>query len=174
MKWSLALLVALAALAGPATAGVIVVTFDPLVSFIAPVGGTAQVNLVADIPADSPVLGWGLDLDIVNPAVAALVNVSVAAPWTQVSGDGDGLGGLAFPNGVTGNDIVLATLTLQGLSQGTSLMMVSATQGDLTEGFALDPTGFGLFVAPCGAVVVTPEPATLVLLAVAGFMVRRR
>jgi len=174
MKWSLAIVVALAALAGPATAGVIVVTFDPLVAYISPVGGTALVNVVADIPADSPVLGWGLDLDIVNPAIAALVGVSIPAPWTQVFGDPDGIGGLAFPTGITGNDVVLATLTLQGLAVGTTEIHLSATEGDLTEGFALDPTGFGTFVAPCGVVIVTPEPASLVLLALAGLVVRRR
>lgn len=165
-------LVALAALAGTASAGTIIVTFDPLVSFIG-VGDTGTVDVVADIPATDPVLGWGLDLDIVTPAVAELIGISIPAPWTQVFGiDGDGFGGVTFPTGIWGDDITLATLTFRGLTVGTTDIHVSATEGDLTEGFAVDPTGFAQFVAPCG-VIVTPEPASI-LLALAGLLLIRR
>jgi hypothetical protein len=136
------------------------------------VGGTASYDLVATI--SDPVLGWGLDLVIGDPLIGSLVNVSVDPAWTAGSADGDGLGGVSFPAGLSGV-VTLATITLQGNAIGTTALDLAITAGDLTEGFALDPVGFDADVTlGSGVLNVVPEPASLSLLALAGLLIRRR
>jgi hypothetical protein len=94
--------------------------------------------------------------------------------WTAGSADGDGLGGVSFPAGLSGV-VTLATITLQGDAIGTTALDLAITAGDLTEGFALDPVGFDADVTlGSGVLNVVPEPASLSLLALAGLLIRRR
>ncbi len=169
-----------------AQAAPVTVSFNPS-SQTVNVGQTFTVNIVADIP--NPVLGWGLD---VNTDPARLIRTGVVVkdpPWSAVvAGDGDDLAGLAFPP-VSGNGVVLATLTFQAQATGTIPLTASVTAGDLTEGFPLVPTGFATinFVpgsvtvvggAPTAANIPALSPLGLVLLAsllgMIGVKIRRR
>lgn len=116
------------------------------------VGQTFTVNIVADIP--NPVLGWGLD---VNVDPARLIRTGVVVndpPWSAVAaGDGDDLAGLALPP-VSGNGVVLATLTFQAQATGTVPLIASVTADDLTEGFPLVSSGFATINFIPGSVTV--------------------
>lgn len=88
--------------------------------------------------------------------------------------DGDGLAGIAFPTGVSGNDILLATITFSGDAVGETDLFLSTTPQDLTEGFGLDPTGFAEVSFAPGHVEVIPEPASVSLLVVCCLVVFTR
>jgi hypothetical protein len=157
-----------ALLAGPALADV-TLQFVPN-EVTVNVGETADVDLVACMT--EPILGWDVDLTFLDPTIASLAGVTVAdPPWTPASSDGDGLGGLAFPDPVMGDPIALATLTLQGDMVGDTTFSIT-TDAPL-EGFALDPSGLDEWLSCVGTIHVIPEPASLALLALIG-LIRRR
>jgi hypothetical protein len=168
-RWSFSglLAVLLLGLAGPAAAQVEVRVEAP--GSPVALGSSFDVEIFANVMGD-PVLAWGLDLDVVpallslqgSPVIDGVWNVPVTAP------DGDGLAGAYFPpvgqSGLQG-DLRLATLTFQAIAPGLASLDLSATASDLTEGFALDPSGFELDVAFLSAVVsIVPEPGTALLL----------
>ena len=132
-------------------------------------GNPVSVDLVADL--SNPILGWGLGVSF-NTAILSLTNVAIGPSWAPGIGfDGDGLAGLAFPAAISGNGIVLATLTFNTLGVGTSTLNAGITPLDLTEGFPLDPTGFDTVSFTAGSIDVTintqnpiPEPSTILLL----------
>lgn len=154
----------------------ITVSFDPVHSWTV-VGGTVAVDIVADIPEEDAILGWGLDLTINDPAIASWALDSIGPLFDPIvqNPDGDLLGGLVpAPGNVWGN-VVLATIEFTGLNCGvTNLLLSDSSPGDPTEGFALDPVGLAVVNYVAGDLCVIPEPAALVLLAVAGLLVRRR
>ena len=81
--------------------------------------------------------------------------------------------------GVWGNNIVLATIQLQGLAPGQTLLIASdSNPPDLTEGFAIDPAlggGFADVVYNDGlAIVPEPSVAGLLLLVALATCLRRR
>jgi len=135
---------------------------------------TFTMDIVADIP--DPVVGWGLDLTIDNPTIVSQVGSPAAGPlWSSAyAPDGDELAALAFPDSVSGTDILLATITFSANTQGETDLHLSITQGDSSEGFPLDPTGFAEVTFEYAHITVTPEPATLSLLALSGLAVVRR
>ena len=47
-----------------------------------------------------------------------------------------------FPLAVSGDDVLLATVTLVATSVGTFSLSAAVSPGDLAEGLALDPSGF--------------------------------
>jgi hypothetical protein len=148
--------------------------FAPAASSV-PVGDAFAVEVLANFHV--PVLGFGLDVGF-DPLLLALESTEVAAPWTALFAlDGDGLAGAALDAGIQGEDVPLAVLHFRALAPGTSPLLLSATPGDLTEGFALDPTGFAESpgFAP-GSVQVVPEPAAGLLVAggLAALALRRR
>jgi hypothetical protein len=160
--------------AGIASAAQVTVRVEPPLTIV-PIFDTFTVDLVADITV--PVLGWGLDIDLSDPAVASVVGLpAIGGEWVPASSsDGDGLAGVAFPSSVQGADILLATITYSADALGVTDLIPGVTPGDLTEGFALDPDGFATLELIGGQVFVLPEPATLLLLGVAGgFLVSRR
>ena len=128
------------------------------------VGDSFTVDIVADIP--EPVLGWGLDIGF-EDAIFSFTNVSIGPSWSPVfSADGDGLAGLTF-SPLYGGDILLATLSFEAISLGTSVLCPSVTPGDLSEGFplALAPPGsFADVVFESKSVTAVPEPSTVLLL----------
>ncbi len=126
-------------------------------------GSTFEVQIIADFT--DPILGFGLDLDINDAELSVVAPPTIGPDWFAVfAPDGDGLAGLAGGAGVVGNDVLLATLTLSADDAGLSLLGLSITLDDLTEGFALIPTGFDAVVLTGTQVQVTPEPSTSLLL----------
>jgi hypothetical protein len=163
-------------LSGPALAATVDVYLVPQDSVIG-LGDTVMVDIYADI--SDPVLGWGLDLDAGNPAVADKTgNLSIGGAWNPAAAnDGDDLAGLVpFPPvGISGNGILLASVEFQGLSLGlTTLELGDDYPNDLSEGFALDPTGFADVTYTNGSIRVVPEPAALGLLVLGGLVALRR
>jgi hypothetical protein len=153
----------------------IMVTLFPADAVIDPVGATTTVDIMADIPEVDAILGWGLDLLVADPGIAGITNVAIGPLFNAAyAADGDELAGLAFPDCVWGPDVLLATVTFTGYAFGITDTALGATEGDLTEGFALCGSGFAPAVYGDGTVRVIPEPASLTLLALGLLVLRRR
>jgi hypothetical protein len=150
----------------------VLVRFEPVTSVVQ-LNDEFMVQIVADI--DELVVGWGLDLTIVDGDIASLDGVpDIGDAWVAAfAPDGDGLSALAFPDSVSGPDTLLATLTFSADSLGETDLLLSVTPGDLTEGFALDPTGFANVQFIPGHIQVVPEPNSGVL-GLTGLVVLRR
>ncbi len=173
--------VLLAFVTAPTWAMPITVSFDPADSSVA-VGDSIEIDVLANIP--EPVVSFGVDLTFDN-ALLALTNTAFGSDWTPVPplSDGVGFGALLTPTfplppppgGIAGTDILLLTLTFQALAPGSSPLLLSATPGDLSDGFALATGGFADvnfvpgtvdIVQGGGGPVPVPEPATGALMLV--------
>ncbi|OAD21904.1 hemolysin-type calcium-binding region protein [Candidatus Thiomargarita nelsonii] len=100
------------------------------------VGDTFTVELLATIP--DPVLGWGIDVGFDDTQLELVGGPIVVEPWAQgQSPDGDDLTGLAFPDPVSGANVILALFSFKAIAVGEVTLEPSVTPGDLTEGFAL-------------------------------------
>jgi len=148
---------------GQTALGDLTVRFAPPTNSVQP-GGMFTIDIVADVDPLEPLLGWGLDLAF-DASILSLVQPPMIAPgWFAASAaDSDGLVGLAFPNSISGPNIPLATLTFTADAIGMSGLSLSATSGDLTEGFALDAQGFANPTFQPGQVSVVPAPGAAVL-----------
>jgi hypothetical protein len=144
-------------------------------------GRSASVDVFATIDSATPIIGFGLDLDHDDLLLGASP-AAVGSAWIEVfSADGDGLAGLAAPPGVSGDDVLLASVEILGLTRGLTSLSLSVSEDDPSEGFALQAVG-AFDVVDFGSalpVLVTPEPGTGVLLGaalagVAGWRRRRR
>jgi len=157
-------LLAVGLLAATAARAAVTVRVEGPASPVA-VGALFDVEIRADL--SDPVLAWGLDLGV-DPAVIQVQGTPAIGPDWPVSvatQDGDGLAGAVLPpSGLSGTDVLLATLTFEALAQGNSPLLLSITAADLTEGFALDPFGFDAVDFVNGSVTVVPEPAAGMLL----------
>ena len=158
-------------LAAPAPAAVIAYVVAPAT---VPIGSSFDVELRASL--GDATLGWGLDLGF-DPAAVHLVSAPViGADWAAVSAsDGDGLAGIALGAGLTG-DRRLAVVRFEAVALGATNFVLSETLSDLSEGFALDPSGFATAQYQGATVNVIPEPGTALLtaLGLAGLAARRR
>ncbi len=165
--------IALWALLLATSAQATVVRFEPATAQVA-AGSSFQVELVAQL--DEPVLGFGLDLDLRGVALEGPPLIGPA--WLPVeAADGDGLAGVAFPDGVAGDRVLLATLPLVAGEPGVARLFTGFTVGDLTEGFALDPSGFASPVGFESAEIrIVPEPGGALLCgaALTGLALSRR
>ncbi|MCK4658299.1 MAG: PEP-CTERM sorting domain-containing protein [Phycisphaerae bacterium] len=150
------------------------VEFAPSAITVDILDGPFTVDIVADIP--ELVFGWGLDLELATPGIVSQMAFDLGGVWDEPggTGDGDGLAGLAFPDSVSGDDILLGTFTFIPTGIGTTDLNLSYTLGDLGEGFALDPAGFADVMFTAGSITVIPEPTALALLAFGGFVLIRR
>jgi hypothetical protein len=163
-------------LASPALAG-IVVSFNPPSQTVLLSAGSTTVDIVADI--GDPLIGWGLDLGLTGTSVSQSGPPVIGPLFDPVyTPDGDGLAGLVPPPGtVSGPGVLLATILLSLDSLGTTYLDASITPGDLTEGFMccseLGECYFADVTFVQGSVTVTPEPASLLLLALLGLLRRR-
>jgi len=171
----------MALLAVPASAGIIQVWVDPVYQEVPLGAGTAVVSLYANIPAENPLTGWGMDLGIggdmnvsFGPADVVIGPLfdAAAAP------DGDGLAGLVAPPGfVFGPNVLLATITLTLNAEGLATLNPGDSNPfpglgpDFTEGFSNEVDW--VEVVYTGGSILVPEPASLILLALAG-LIRRR
>ncbi len=128
------------------------------------VGDPFDMELRADL--GDPVLGWGLDVAFDGDIIGQALAPTIGPLWASVhTPDGDDLAGLKYPPSLSGNDILLATLHFIAVAPGQTDLVIGVTAGDLTEGFALDPTGFANVQFEPASVTVLPEPATGLLLA---------
>lgn len=157
-------------IANPASAS-IAVSFDPNPQNVF-INDVFTMDIVADIPTADAIIGWGLDLTIDDGTIVSLTNVAinnVVFDPAVSNPDGDGLAALVpFADvPLSGNDIVLVTLTFLATNIGsTDLFLSDDHLTDTTEGFKLDPPGgFADVVYSTGTInVAIPEPATLALL----------
>lgn len=150
----------------------ITVSFDPFDSEVT-LEDTFSVDIVAHAVGPIDLLGWGLDLSFDSDILSLTTEPEIGADWFPTNTmDGDGLAGAAFPFPVhlEGSNLLLATLSFEAIGVGVSDLVISATFGDLTEGFYLvgGPQGMphdavcfetgSIYVAP------VPEPTTILLL----------
>lgn len=149
----------------------VIVWFDPA-SATVEVGATVDVDIMADF--EEPVVGWGIDLAIGEPSYADWIGTTIGTEWDATTTlDGDGLAGLRFPDGISG-EVLLATVTFEGVAEGvTSLSLSSGPEED--EGFLLD-TGVvaeNVQFSP-GSLTVVPEPGTIALLGLTSLAIHLR
>ncbi|HRX85584.1 MAG TPA: PEP-CTERM sorting domain-containing protein [Phycisphaerae bacterium] len=177
-KWKVVPAVALLALlaATPAFATV-TLHFVPQDSFIPSVGGTTNVDIVADFTEG--IGGWGLDLDVANPGVASLTGIAIGPLWDAAPStlDGDLLAGTVFsPTGIgPGTGFLLATLTFTANGNGVTPIALSIS-GDEDEGFVLaaDAPQLDTDIVFANGTITVPEPASLALVALGGLVMLRR
>lgn len=162
MKRMLPIMALAMAIASPAAA--VTVRFEPGVTNVA-AGQVFTIDLVADL--DEPVLGFGLDVSFDATRIGLLAPPAIGGAWTPVfAPDGDGLAGLGPVAGVTGDAVLLATLSFQAIGLGTTPLTAGVTADDLAEGFPLVGGGFADVAFLAGQVEVRsiPEPAPALLL----------
>ena len=141
------------------------------------IGDIFSVDIVADIPND--VLGWGLDFGFNASVISQIGSPTIGPDWAAAfTPDGDQLAGLLIPTfpptfppaGITGEIILLATLTFEASHAGSSELFSGYTSTDLSEGFPLGfPFPSGSFAnVDFNNVTVSvepvPEPGTFILL----------
>ena len=173
-------------LASNSSHALIMLSFDPSPANVS-VNDVFSVDLIADIPANEAVNSWGLDLAFDN-SVLSLDSFTKAPIWSGGLGlcsfDGDEICGSAMVPSVTGIS-TLGTFNFTAVGMGSTLLELSVTAGDTSEGFYLsvigipigtwdwDYTAGEVNVGPAASV---PEPAIFILMAVgiAGLSFARR
>ena len=163
-------------LVGPAMAASVptIVYISPdCQTFDAP-GGTAMVDIVADIPEENAIIGFGLDLVLSGDPIVTPIDVAIGGSFDAVAAaDGDELAGMVMPPApIFGDGILLATVELSLDGIGTAILTPGYTLSDLTEGLPT-PDGFVTDIEWVEGCIIVPEPATMLLLAL-GALLRRR
>jgi len=130
------------------------------------IGDSFSIDILANIT--NPILGFGLDLTFSDNSILTFDGYSVGTGFFQTPPDLDpeiDLGALAMPSSISGAGVLLACLDFTAAACGDTDLLLSATFGDFTEGFPLDPFGFDTWTYDSGniSVSVVPEPSTLLL-----------
>jgi hypothetical protein len=178
-KFLMVFVLALSVLAGAGRAGAtVMVTFDPSTSDIT-AGSTFTVGIMAAIPVDQGVVGWGFGL-VFDDAQVALQDVVAGPLWDLVFAPTsitplDPLVAL-FPAtstspaaGATGSNVLLATLTMLCISPGSSLLDISVADPavDPSQGFMTAAGDYAAWVSVPATINQTPggipEPTSLLL-----------
>jgi hypothetical protein len=139
-----------------------------------PLGGAFDVRIVADIDAADEIIGFGFDLSA--PASIGLLGFTAGpgfaddptylAPLSDADGIRGASGGdLLMGPPVSGTNLLLGTLRLQGVANGPAAISLSADDLNFfyTEGLMPLAPGSTNFLPPVSGlsvVVGVPEPAT--------------
>ena len=118
-------------------------------SYVVGLGDIFTVDILADIPIADGIVGFGMDatFDALILGHDPVFDVSIGSSFDPAATlDGDALAGtLPFgfppPPPVSGDDVLLATMTFEALSLGTTSIDGGITVGDPLEGFALPGGG---------------------------------
>lgn len=169
-------------LVSPAMAATITVRIDPQYQEVDISAGTAIARIKAHIPQADAIIGWGLDLTLTGTSIGLAPDLPgdpnpliPSPPFDPAyAPDGDHLAALVPPpNVVFGYDVLLATVKFNLLELGTTLLDLSYTLTDLTEGLMTE-SGYAAVTFEGGSITVIPEPAALALLALGVLAMRRR
>lgn len=179
----------------------IVVRFDPPV-VNANVGDNITINVLADIPANQPLLGWGLFIRLSNDVVVrqpimngvltgnATIGTGLpGADWYAAgnilqigepvtTNPSQRLAGLAFPNPIAGGTSLLMTLRFTATALGNSDIIAfdDRANGDNATGFALvPPKGFAEVIYVNGRInIPAPSAGVFAITSAFAFAARRR
>jgi hypothetical protein len=164
-------------LVSPALAGIIDVSISPAIQNVPLSNGTTTVQLVANIPADDPLIAYSIDLIIIGASATWNPAATVVGPGFDAAfhHDNDGVSGIVHvpPGSISGNGVVLATLGFNLVGLGATTVSPGITEGDPFEGLTTVGLDFAPHTLHAGVINVIPEPATLALLGL-GMLLRRR
>ena len=122
----------------PATAAVIDVRLETASDTVS-VGDAVDVGIFASM--STTLVGFGFDL--ITDDMLTFAGFDAGPDFSGVATpDGDGLAGLSFIGGAVGTDILLGIAHFVAADAGDSLIELTTTDGDLTEGFAQAGRGF--------------------------------
>jgi len=143
------------ACSGLLAATVVVRFVPPTVSVTTP---SFTVDLMADIPPATPVIGWGVHITF-DASILALESATVDAAWFPAGQDG--FAGLAFPASLAGSRR-LATLHFRVLKAGSTGLHAVVNSADLSQGFPFPVGGFADTTLMDGLVtVIDKTPPTI-------------
>lgn len=178
MKSSLLACVVVIGLVADSAQGDITVSAFPAAQSFAPGPGSTTLDLIADIPAQDAIIGFGIDVlfeSILGPGSLTIDTVTIGPEFDAiVAPDGDDLAGIIPPfDSLSGDGVLLATLSVSWDDLGIWTLTPSVTPGDLTEGFPT-PTGFANVSSFVEAQITAPEPGSVLLTLLAGTALLRR
>ncbi|MHC4947472.1 MAG: hypothetical protein ACYTG1_04330 [Planctomycetota bacterium] len=117
----------------------IIVSLSPSEAVVE-VSDTFTVDVIASIAKEQAIVTWGMDVHWDGTVLAHDPSLDVDLGrrwWTAPTLDGDGLSGLAVPpQTVSGDSILLATLTFTAVAPGVTPLAASRTDDDPLEVFA--------------------------------------
>ncbi len=115
-----------------------------------------------------PVISFGFHLDY-DRTLLTLTGLTPASTFTALnSPHTDGVAGLAYPDSLEGDRVLLATARFKANAVGTSEIDIAVTPNDPTEGFELaSACDSEATLAPASVTIIDrpiPEPSSLLLL----------